>query len=325
MIVKTLSCQCSAATLSFIATFSLVVTSDFAGAQEYLDGIDLVPVQQRAESGLPLGIEANLQSLLETTERVRERLATPQSSAGTDGESINPPLIPSADPAVTATEKPPSATESVGDLRKRIELLRRLRRNSGSAERSQRDQSFNRGAARQQAATLIPPLLSGSQLPGSRPLVDRSAVEPTLSAIESSLQPAPQTPPPAEEEPQVVSATQIFASPVDHLALGENLYQTKNYSAAFKALKAVDADKLSPADRTWLELLTALCDRRLGNSEAAEAQLREISNAKIADRSVPIARWWLKQSEMVKTAKPTLNEITNDLDTLIKRSETHVR
>ena len=163
-------------------------------------------------------------------------------------------------------------------------------------------------------------------LPIIQPRQVRQTNQPSLVAIEQSLndnnvsgdQPQPVTAP-------AIEATKVFSSPVNTLELGQSLYRTKNYTAALRALEAVDVDTLSDSDRHWLGLLIALCQRRLGQTDVAEARLREIANANSTDYPIPVARWWLKQTSLLRETRPILDGISTELDTLIERSKQHVQ
>ncbi|MGB7346354.1 MAG: tetratricopeptide repeat protein [Pirellulaceae bacterium] len=267
--------------------------------------MDLAPVETSDASNVPHGLESNLKALLETTRRVRERLNQPTAASKTETPILrdpSPTLIPSFD------QSERDAPEKVNDLRDRIRLLRRLRSAAPTTLPSP-------AVPVSPQPVMIPPSPS--------PIV--APTQPTLSAIESNLEEKQPSTDSVSPQAEVISATQILSIPVDHLSLGESLYQTQNYPAALKSLQAVNADDLSLSDRTWLELLTALCHRRLGDTDRAAAEFREISNAKIADRSVPIARWLLKQTELVQNAKPALESVSAELDTLIERSNAHVQ
>ena len=77
-------------------------------------------------------------------------------------------------------------------------------------------------------------------------------------------------------------------------------------------------------ERSWLELLAALCQRRIGQVDGAEARLRDLSNAKSTDQPVLAARWWLKQTEVIRDARAIMNDSEKQIETLIERSKAHV-
>jgi hypothetical protein len=261
-------------------------------------------------------IEKNLNSLLETVKRAQDEITGQQvtsEAAATplDAAVLAAPLT--TQPLSVATNKN-DQSKRVSDLKKRINLLQRLRR---------REAIEKRNTTKQPSATasMTPPLIP-SAIP-SAPSAEVQRSQPTLSAIEENLKPETMVNNAEPAQPEIAKATQILKAPVDHLSLAESLYRTRNYAASLKTLKSIDDEQLNASDKTWMELLIALCHRRLGNSETAEAQFREISNAKIADRSVPLARWWLKQTEISATTTQTLTSISSDLDSLIERSQNH--
>jgi hypothetical protein len=270
----------------------------------------LVPIDRSVLADDGSNIETNLNSLLETVKRAQNEITGQQTTSAPSASpaSVAPPRTrPLSAPANNSDQG-----KRVSDLKKRIELLQRLRRRDAIEKRS----------SATQPVPITPTLIPAAIPPVPSP--DRHPQQPTLPAIEENLKQNESVDDGEPIQPEIAQAKQILKSPVDHLSLAESLYRTRNYAASLKTLKSIDGKLLSLSDRTWLELLTALCHRRLGNLEKAEAQLREISNAKIADRSVPLARWWLKQTEISATTTPTLAAISSDLDSLIERSKNHV-
>ncbi len=252
-------------------------------------------------------LEADLNRLIETTQRVREQIesTTPKNRAAE----------PSGIRAMLEDKQPEQvdASRSASEIRERIRLLRKLR------ERSAHESPSNAGYQNQRTFAHIDV--------SDRATNTVSAQKgPTLAAIERNLNESAGTlDRPEDDIAPTIQATKILSNPVSHLQLGQSLYQTKNYSAALKALDGVNVDTLSESDRSWLELLIALCHRRLGNVDSAEAQLRELANTKSTDYPIPVARWWLKHTKSIRDSKIILDNNSIELDTLIERSKEHVK
>ncbi len=257
------------------------------------------PVDASSDEGIA-ALEAQLSKLIEATARLGKQLES-GSHRSADDHSQN-----GASSVGGETVTVESSAKSIREIRERIKLLRRMRQRN-AIESGHND-------------LVEVHLADHPTTPG------RQTNQPSLVAIEQSLndnnvsgdQPQPVTAP-------AIEATKVFSSPVNTLELGQSLYRTKNYTAALRALEAVDVDTLSDSDRHWLGLLIALCQRRLGQTDVAEARLREIANANSTDYPIPVARWWLKQTSLLRETRPILDGISTELDSLIERSKQHVQ
>ena len=247
-------------------------------------------------------VEATLEALVNSTASLRAQLNS--ATQPSDDEAM-PQLLP-AKPLESVAEDAVLPQE-IDEIRKRIKLLKQLRtrsdmktasKPSGSSPSSLHEKSLHAGA--EQAP---PP----SNLP--------------MSEIEASVENAKATPAQQpENDPAVVEFTskRILKSPVDTMQLGESLYRTKNFAAALRALQSIDIKTLSKSDVAWRDLMLALCHRRTGNTSESEAILRDLANAKGADFSGSMARWWLKQTTMTDEVRPMVQAIDEELDTLIE-------
>ncbi|WP_146520536.1 tol-pal system YbgF family protein [Stieleria varia] len=161
-------------------------------------------------------------------------------------------------------------------------------------------------------------------MPSAQGTLSPATTEPTLRKIDQSIDVQAETPEVQTDPAPPIQATQVLPSAINALDLGQSLYQTKNYAAALKAFQSVDVTKLTQADQTWLELLTALCHRRLGNLDTANATLREISNANSNDYPIPVARWWLSQGERTDGSRQLANDLAETIEPLIERTNKYV-
>jgi tetratricopeptide (TPR) repeat protein len=132
------------------------------------------------------------------------------------------------------------------------------------------------------------------------------------------------TPTVPEEPDRPVAAERILSRPVNSFALGESLFRTGNYESALKAFQATDTSGMSPSERTWLELWTALCQRKLDAYDDAAGTLREIANEDSNDYPVQAAKWWLKYAESTHENRARFDSLASELDSLVERSTSDV-
>jgi hypothetical protein len=242
-------------------------------------------------------VNAKVDALMEAAQRAKaQRTAAPPP---TDREATWQP------------DGSDDASSSVDEIRNRIRVLRRLRsRQSASATAPN---TLRTGPASKSAAEDTAPRSPARQAPDAN-----------LNAIEQNLANANQ--PVGEDDvpksPQdTVQGTQLLPTPVNAMALGESLLRIGHFKEALQAFENVNADVLSASDRTWLDLMMALCRRRTGKLDPAEATLREIANDKSTDYPVQVAKWWLKHTEKMRDLKPRLEQLQADSDTLLERSK----
>ncbi len=306
----------------------------------------LTPTPPQTNSIRPLDvseIQSDMEQLLETTQQLRQqreanREATPANrnenrSNKTDSPLDNTPVWnrpspPFGSPAAQdsyhgqGNSKPLETTRSVDEIRERIRMLQRLR-----------------SRARPSTVPTASPSVEPPALPASPSLssvtaetkdtgvpVSQSPVEPSLVEIQENLQtgestaPVPQSP----VKPSIV-ARRMMDRPVNPLALAESLYRTGNFQSSLTALRSVDLNGMSPSDRTWIDLLTALCQRRLGQGADAEAMFREIANDKSVDYPTQAAKWWLAHTEKTNRNQPAMKTLNAEISQLLLRSQDYVQ
>ena len=255
----------------------------------------------------PSDYESLLQQLQATTGRVSQQLVVPVAPPK---PIVSPsPMAPTIANAVD-DEETTQRNEDVSRIRERIQLLRKLRSKLPA----------NEPAAPPNQGPSLSPMPQVVDLP-TRP-------DPNIQAIEENLATPPLpanttsevVPPPADME-----AKEIVSGPVNSLALGQSLYRTKNYEAALKAFNNVSVETMEPADRSWLELMKAMCHRRLNKTPDSEAILRTLANDKSGEYPVIAARWWLKHSESVSDSQPIFDETSASIERLLERANKHVQ
>ncbi|OUT60993.1 MAG: hypothetical protein CBB71_06210 [Rhodopirellula sp. TMED11] len=224
--------------------------------------------------------------------------ATDATGAETTADSGASDLADSSTRSIDDTFVDPVDTQaSVNEIRERIRMIRRWR-----DQMSARIGSENRQG-------ISPPLMERGPLDNGgneqQALLRRSITNPQGPggndiAIEMSD---------AKQE-QHVSATQMLDGPVDHLALGESLYQTGSYETALLSLSQLDSRQLAPEDSTWVGFMVAMCHYRTGNNGKAESLLREIVNTKSSDPMLATAQWWLEHVQETSDAKAQMQQAT---------------
>lgn len=253
------------------------------------------------------GIESKIDALLEAADRMRTQ-ASVQTPSVTPTPAAQPPMIQQA-PATTETDTSKKAKE----IRERLNLLRRLRRSNAASNKT------NPSPATVDPTPALPPTLK--PVPATTPAPPPPS---SLPDIEASIdaQKAEQATPQALTS---MAAKTVLPGAIDHLQLGETLFQTKNYAAAIKALKAVDTSALSADDKRWIQLLISLCNRRLGDQTESDRMFREMVNESGGrpSRVTPLAKWWLKQNATIMNAKETVKSLDEQYDALVNRTKSY--
>ena len=256
-------------------------------------------------------LEQRLQSLMEATDRLRRMRELEMSEAAETNRTQNsklPPMGAITDQSVSDGE----SSNGLSEIRERIRVLQRLRRSAQYTEQ-----------ASQPALTdqILP-------VPQIEPVNETKNVTPTTNpAIDESLSAAEQgeEAPTQSGEDQIdstnVSAERLLPRPVNTLALGESLYRTGHYDAALRALLKVDPAGMSQSDRMWLDLLTALCQRKTKAFDSATGTLREIANESSTDYPVQAAKWYLKYAESNQKHFEKLEQLSGEIELIVKRVE----
>lgn len=254
-------------------------------------------------------LNGRLESLMQATHQLRQQLNDSRQQTGQEQPQGH---------ATASTEDifPP---EKLRDIEDRIQLIRRLR----EASRTKR----------LAASTSKLIMSSESSQPAAAQAIDGLA----SSASEQTPVSAGQQSPLRSQDPSrnamverpdeasiSTSAFRILSQPIDSLQLAYNLYLTGHPQATLSALGQIPVDELSTADRSWLEMLTALSNRKLQNTDAAISALRKIANYDLDDYQSH-ASWWLQHTEQRQTLETRLTEVSLQIDTLMERYRSHVK
>lgn len=244
-------------------------------------------------------VRDRIADLIRATESVRTQLDSP---TGTTAPTAQPPSQPIDNASNARSETAP--TDQAKEIRDRLRLLRQIRLQKPKAPQTQ-------------ALQPVPSDTIELKEPKSDPTLD--APPKTMLEIEENIGASPAEESESTAVPLEMAATQVMSKAVDYLQLGQSLYQTKNYAAALKALKALEADTVSPEDKNWQELMIALCHLRLGDEKESETSLRELANINANDLVVPTARWWLSNLQHTSDARSRFSAVEAQLTPLMER------
>ena len=273
-----------------------------------------------------LSREDSLKALIETTERLRlERLAeengpasTSPATSNTSAEAGSSQNLQTFDSSASQATENTTAGRSLTEIRERIRILQRLRRESQT----------NDSVAPSEVNPTPAPLSETMEVSQSSPSASQNelaerAIHSLQSDTNDSTSPNAATVP--VDEPQEIVSQQILPTAANAFALGESLYRMGNYDAALKALLTVDVSQLPQSDRTWLDLTIALCRRKMGDTDKALGTLREIANEKSTDYPVRAAKWWLKHADATLATKNKLDAVNAEIDLLLERANQNVK
>lgn len=301
-------------------TLGVALLAQSVSAQSPTTQPDTLRSMMLGTSANAQAVEDRLDALIETTKRARQER---QAAAAQVADQPTHTPDPVATPAPAALPQSNSA-RSMSEIRERIRILQKIRRDRRISEATQISNSLPGGVQAPElsppAGDVVPPQDTGVNAP------EANDTEAILATIDQSLVPEAVQEMASEisgTKPSV-AAERIMPKPVNSLALGESLYRTRNFPAALKVLKTVDSSGLSQSDRTWLDLLIALCQRRTGEYEAAEGTLRDIANEESSDYPVKAAKWWLKQAQASQETLTKMKTLSAEYDSLLERSKKHV-
>ena len=279
-------------------------------------------------------VQERLETLIEVTRKAREeRQSAMEDGSGSDVSEFRPSSPGTTAPTANGSNAmgnplqhdaaSTTPTRSLSEIRERIRILQRLRRDRSFADRI--------GETSPLPDSLMPsgpgPVNSNVAPPAPAAPTELSPSPSVVEQINQNLQDKPTEAAVGDQQtgdPSMEART-ILPQPVNTLALGESLYRVGNYESALAALKKVDADQLSQSDRTWLDLLIALCQRRSGDYETAEGTLRDIANEESSDYPVKAARWWLKHTAASSQTVAKMNTLSTEFNGLLEKARNHVK
>lgn len=262
-------------------------------------------------------VDEQIESLSEATKRMRTQLQ--QQTTNRRESFMESVTKPEPTMALPYSKDDLDASVKIDEIRSRIQLIKRLR--NQTREIREREEEFSNDS--------IPPLVA-SQLAEAAMSADSMKGEPpppTLVEIENNLDSVPKQDmhEAAFAAQSSMNAQQVLSKPVDTMRLAESLYRTRNFPAALKALQSIEGGDLSFNDRSWRDLLIAMCQKRLGNIADSQEELRRLANEQTSGFSKDMARWWLSQSKATDEKKAIVHKLSDQVDTLVERSRAHVQ
>lgn len=148
-----------------------------------------------------------------------------------------------------------------------------------------------------------PPPVSDDSGPGLLPA--RGAGQESLGS--------PPAPPVTEINLSTLSAlsipVEILRSPIDHIALADNLYAAKSYGLALEAYQAAAKASVAPPARRWASFQVANCYRLLGQPAEAERQYRRLAGDRDGGQFSDLSRWWLQSMDQKSQLSAQLEQV----------------
>ncbi|MGB6043878.1 MAG: tetratricopeptide repeat protein [Pirellulales bacterium] len=152
--------------------------------------------------------------------------------------------------------------------------------------------------------------------PARTEVVQSSPADNLTPAAESPPTQLPPEPPPTDtalpqdserwpfsEDGSPVPVTQ---SPVDRIALANNLFGAERYALALEIYQNVAAEESKNEKDHWIRYQIACCHRQTGNSAEAEKNYRVVAAEEDAPFLAEKARWWLDVMDKSREANETL-------------------
>ncbi|MGE0375006.1 MAG: hypothetical protein AB7Q45_06285, partial [Planctomycetaceae bacterium] len=127
-------------------------------------------------------------------------------------------------------------------------------------------------------------------------------------------------PPHVASHPAAWISQTVVESPVDRLALADNLFAAGETTTALNLYVELDGQTLSDVDRHWVEMQMASCYRRIGDIEEASKYYRKLVNVKDPTWMSDMARWWL----MVLDKRKSMVRQSSELDAVIQQLQEQV-
>jgi len=262
-------------------------------------------------------LSQQIESLIQSTEEARRRLRAKEQSFETAGEAASGGQSPTSDgPKVSVPSANSDASRKVTEIRERLRILQRFRDDRLTEQQA--------AQSRAEVPQWNPPPETASMRPAEANKQLDQQVAPALRTNADQSIDDESAEPSTEESPERISGERLLPEAVDSFALGESLYRTGNYESALKALRAANTEGMSQSERTWLDLIIALCERKTGAYEKAEGAFRDIANTKSKDYPVQVAKWWLKYAESDHESKTKLESLETEIELLFERSRSHV-
>lgn len=301
----------------FLGLCGIALTTSSTAQESQIPPSTQTPSVLAQESGQG-DINSRIQALIEVTEKAREAR---QVLAG-DSAPV-PPVSSSEIPA--SIQPQVDASKQMSEIRERLKILQQFRRDRSMPSAPQ--------SLMPPAETTWPPETPPGPVPQGTAIAPNVKGNPELDqqvapALESdngsTAGTATGTSPTSPSPDSQVAGERILPGAVDSFALGESLYRTGNYQSALTALASADTSGMSQSERTWLDLMTAMCQRKTGDYDQAEGMFRDIANAKSSDFPVQIAKWWVKYAESSHQSKQKFETLESEIELLMERSRSYV-
>lgn len=158
--------------------------------------------------------------------------------------------------------------------------------------------------------------------PAPPPLGDAGSPNPSRPGAPGAVPPVPSA---TEINSTSLSAlsipVEILRSPIDHVALADNLYAARSYGLALEAYQAAAKGTGPAASRRWANFQVANCYRHLGQTGEAERQYRRVAGDKDAGQLNDYAKWWLQAMEQRSQLSSQLSQLKTSLEATPQASD----
>lgn len=105
------------------------------------------------------------------------------------------------------------------------------------------------------------------------------------------------------------SQTPATPGPVDAMALAQSLFRTSDYEGALKAFDLARKTTADPHDRVAIKYFSAVCLRKLGNTQESTMLFREVANSKMDEVLAECAQWQLSAQQWRDTTKARIEQL----------------
>lgn len=155
-----------------------------------------------------------------------------------------------------------------------------------------------------------------------KPATHSTTEAPKNTATADTPENAPPATVPAEEkQPEEVPPEEPLPQPitdsaVDHLALADNLFGAGKTKLALGVYQNIKADELTDEEQGWVLYQIGVCHRKLGDTSAAEKQLRVVAGMTSLPRLPQFARWQLDAIARLKELKARAEKTKSTIDSV---------
>lgn len=114
----------------------------------------------------------------------------------------------------------------------------------------------------------------------------------------------------SDNTPMAVGGTMAGSPvPVDSIALAQTLFRTHDYPGALRAFEEARKATSVPRDRISLKYFSAVCLRRMGQTQESMVMFREVANSRADDVLAECARWQLSMQQWRESTRNRIEQL----------------